>query len=346
MSTARRLLLIAILLVLAAPAAASAAKPLTNDPLVTQQWHLGRGGDNVDRAWKTSRGGAVKVAIIDSGVDMNHADLAKNIWTNPREIAGNGVDDDANGLVDDVHGWDFVEGDADPTDANGHGTHVAGILAARGRNHIGGTGVAQKAQVMVLRVLDHDNNGTTGNVAAALRYAVANGARVANLSLNTATPDPAVDAAIAEANAAGVLVIVSAGNDHQDLGATPSFPACSTSPNVIAVAATGRSGAMAPFSNFGPSCVDVAAPGVDIASTRLGGGYEARSGTSMATPQVAGAAVLLLAARPSLTVAQLRASLLDTAVAAPGATLRSAGASVAPRRLDVARGLRAALRAA
>ncbi len=318
------------------------AKPLTNDPLVGEQWHLTRAGIDAGRAWGASRGGAVRVAVIDSGVEMAHPDLARNVWTNPGEVAGNGVDDDANGFVDDVHGWDFVDDDADPADMNGHGTHVAGILAARGRNRIGGTGVAQKAELMILRVLGRTNAGTTDDLAAALRYAVANGARVANISLNTATPDPAVESAIEAANAAGVLVVVSAGNEHQDLDATPSFPACAAAPNVLTVAATDRAGRPAGFSNAGASCVDLAAPGVAIASTRMGGGYESRSGTSMAAPQVAGAAVLLLAARPQLTVAQVRADLVDTAVAAPA--LRAAATSAPPRRLSVARGMRAALR--
>jgi len=327
-----------------APAAAARAKAPADDPLVKRQLHLDRSGVDARRSWATTRGGPVVVAVIDSGVDLGHPDLAANAWTNSREVAANGVDDDANGRVDDVHGWDFFGQDADPGDENGHGTHVAGVLAARGRNGIGVSGVAQKAQIMALRVLGADNRGAPGNVAAALRYAVANGARVVNVSLTTARPAPALDAAIAEADAAGVLVVVSAGNEHTDLDATPSYPACSTSPNVVAVAATTRSGALAEFSNFGASCVDLAAPGEDILATHAGGGYKTRSGTSAATAQVSGAAVLLLAARPTLNVAQLRGALVNTAIA-PAAASRGTAATAGRIRLSVTRALRFALRA-
>ena len=158
-----------------------------------EQWALqGDAPMGVDTAWRQTTGADVTVAIIDSGIDLGHPDLAPNLWTNPGEIPGNGVDDDGNGFVDDVHGYDFVDNDGSPQDANGHGTHVAGIVGARGGNGIGGAGVAWQARLMAIRVLDGQARGTTAAVAAGIRYAVDNGARIVNLSLAgpTSTPRP------------------------------------------------------------------------------------------------------------------------------------------------------------
>ncbi len=305
--------------------ARSAATARVNDPLAPLQWHLRR--DGLGQAWPQTVGGDVTVAIIDSGVDLGHPDLRSNLWTNAGEIAGNGADDDGNGFVDDVHGYDFVAGDGDPSDEHGHGTHVAGVLGARGNNAIGVSGVAQRARLMVLRVLDARNDGNTTWLASAIGYAVANGARVINVSLNTRTDDPQVAAAIERARVADVLVVVSAGNDGADLGAQPSYPACSPSPNVITVGAIGRSGRRSSFSNRG-RCVDVTAPGEGIVATERGGGYESRSGTSMAAPQVAGVAVLALAAHPQATAAELAAAMTAQPVRSRA---RAAAAAGAPR---------------
>ncbi len=314
MSLSRRIACTALLIAATAAPASAATRP--NDPLAGQEWHLK--ADGARAAWARTAGGAVTVAVIDTGVDTRHSDLRKNLWVNKGEIAGNGKDDDRDGFVDDVNGWDFVGHDGRPADEHGHGTHVAGIIAARGNNAKGVTGIAQKAKLMVLRVLDAGNSGTTTNLAKAIRFAAAHGAKVANVSINSSTDDPDLDAAIADADAKGMLIVVSAGNDAQDLDARPSFPACSTSPNVITVAATDRNGRLAPFSNRG-SCVDVAAPGTDIVSTGRHNGYEMRSGTSMAAPQVAGAAVLALSIDKAASI-----SALAGAIAPAGAT-RTAG---------------------
>jgi subtilisin family serine protease len=253
-------------------------------------------------------GAPVVVAVIDSGVDLKHPDLAPNAWTNRDEIPGNHRDDDHNGFVDDRHGYDFVNDDAQPNDALGHGTHVAGVLAARGDNHLGISGVAQRARIMALRVLDARGYGDPETLARAIRYAAANGARVANLSIGNPILDPELAAAIAEANRRGMLIVVSAGNGGVDLGKALQYPACSHLPNVITVAATGPSGRLASFSNFG-SCVDIAAPGTAILGTTPHGRYARYSGTSAAAPQVSGAAVLALARRPHLSVARLASAL-------------------------------------
>lgn len=337
----------AVSLTAAVSPADAARSRLPKDRLVDAQWQFFDGGIEVRSVWgRRVTGGSVVVAVVDSGVDLRHRDLKQNLWTNPGEIAWNGVDDDGNGFVDDVHGADIVDGDGDPTDVDGHGTHVAGIIAARGNNRRGVSGVAWRARIMPVRVLGGTNSGTTGGLAAGIRYAVRMGARVINVSANSPSADPAVDAAIAEADRAGALVVAAAGNVGADLAAHPSFPACSGAGNLIAVASAGHLRTLSAFSSYGGGCVDLTAPGEDIVSTRKGGGYEVRTGTSMAAPQVAGAAVLLLSARPELTVPQLVGALVGGARPAPaddGASSRSAR-PMGAGTLSVARALRRALR--
>jgi subtilisin family serine protease len=242
-------------------------------------------------------GGDVVVAVVDSGADLRHPALRGALWHNPGEIPGNGIDDDGNGFVDDVHGADLVDGDGEPQDENGHGTHVAGLVRPGGR-----------VRLMVVRTLDERNGGTTETAARGVDFAVRHGARVINLSFNGNEDDDALEAALGRAAQAGVLVVTSAGNDGRDLGARPSFPACSPLTNVLGVGALTRGGRPALWSNRG-RCVDVAAPGVDVRSARLHGGFARRSGTSQAAPQVAGRAARLLVRRPRMTVAQLSAAL-------------------------------------
>jgi len=286
-----------------------------------EQWAVAPGSVlDLPGAWELSRGAGVTVAVVDSGAKIDHPDLAPNIWTNFDEVPGNGVDDDRNGFVDDVHGVDFTTGapGQDLTDGNGHGTHVAGIIAAAA-NGVGVVGVAPKAKIMVVKVLDAQLAGTTIGVAAAIRYAAANGARIINLSLRGTVPDPRLNEAIAAAAAANVLVVVGAGNDARDIDTQPVYPASIAAPNLVSVAATipqdGR--AIADFSNFGQLTVQLAAPGDAILSTSNTGGWIDESGTSMASPMVAGVAALMLGANPRLSAPDLRALLLQNAVRAP-----------------------------
>src|SRR3954447_19941261 len=180
---------------LCATAAPAAARP---DPQLANQWALqGDGPMGAASAWTQITGGDVTVAVVDTGVDLGHRDLASNLWTNPGEVPGNGLDDDGDGVIDDVHGADLVDGDGDPDDANGHGTHVAGTIAARGGNGIGVAGVAWKARIMAVRVLDADAAGTTSTVAAGVRYAAPPGARIITPSLAAPATTPDLDAAIA-----------------------------------------------------------------------------------------------------------------------------------------------------
>ncbi|MCW3001263.1 MAG: family serine peptidase [Conexibacter sp.] len=292
---------------------ARAAQVSSIDPRGAEQWSLqGDEAMGTESAWRQTTGTDVTVAIVDSGVDLGHPDLAPNLWTNGGEIPGNGVDDDGNGYVDDVHGYDFVDGDGVPQDANGHGTHVAGIAGARGGNGIGGSGVAWRVRLMAVRVLDADARGTTTAVAQGIRYAVDNGARVVNLSLAGASSATDLEDAVRYAQARGVLIVAAAGNDGADLAGAPTYPASYPEDNVIGVAATTQAGVLSSVSDYGPGA-DIAAPGEQILSTALGGGYEWRTGTSMAAPHVTGALVLLAAARPDLDAAGLRDALLGTA---------------------------------
>jgi subtilisin family serine protease len=209
----------------------------------------------------------VVVALIDTGADDTHPDLAANIWTHPGEIAGNGLDDDGNGKIDDTRGWDFVFDNNDPMDGNGHGTHVAGTIGAVGNNGRGVTGVCWTAKIMLLRVFDAAGTATVADILEAMDYARQNGARIVNASYSGSQFSQAENDAIAQLNSAGVLLIAAAGNEGVDNDQTPSYPAGYDLPNIMAVAATDTGDLLASFSNFGKSKVHVAAPGVSIFST-------------------------------------------------------------------------------
>jgi subtilisin family serine protease len=281
------------------------------DPFFRQQWALRDA--RVPRAWRTSVGGQVTVAVLDTGIDASHPDLAGNLWTNPGELPGNGVDDDGNGFVDDVHGADIVNGDGDPADGVGHGTAVAGVIGAGGNDRTGISGVAWHVRLMPVKVLPDQGFGTTSTLVAGLRYALSNGARVVNMSLNGADRSLALEEAITSAEAQGVLVIASAGNDGGNRDSVPSYPASVASSAVVSVASTNRSGRLGYDSAYGASSVDIAAPGDNILSTDLNGGYGTHSGTSFAAAHVSGAAALLAASQPAASGRQLRSALLRSA---------------------------------
>ncbi|HEY3021107.1 MAG TPA: S8 family peptidase [Solirubrobacteraceae bacterium] len=321
-----------------------------NDSLFANEWGLNNTGQSVTNApptpspvagadihaqaaWDLTTGDPhVVVGVVDTGVDAAHPDLAGNIWTNAREIPGNGKDDDGNGFVDDAHGWDFVDGDNAPADVTaaggnpGHGSHVSGTIAARGNDgpgvNSGVAGVTWSSMIMPVRVLDQTGSGTLADVVAGYAYAARNGARIVNASLGDFNPSQTERATIA--SFPDTLFVVAAGNDsaNTDAGdqatcaslanppASCSFPCDYGLANVVCVAATDRADQLASFSNFGSRFVDLAAPGVTIWST-VPGGWRSLSGTSMATPHVAGVAALALARDPALTTAQLRQVLLQ-----------------------------------
>jgi subtilisin family serine protease len=246
-------------------------------------------------AWGIATGNpAVRVAIVDTGIDYFHPDLEANVWVNPGEIPGNGIDDDDNGFVDDVHGYDFVNGDGDPLDDQMHGTHVAGIVGAVGNNGVGVSGVAWHASLMAIKAFNGRGEATLFDVLESISYAVANGARVLNASWMSPEKSRALGDAIAAAHGAGLLVIAAAGNDRTDVVGYPA-----AYPESIAVAATNNRDRRSLFSNYGPHVV-LAAPGESILSTVPDNRYDVASGTSMAAPHVTGIAALVLGVHPDL----------------------------------------------
>ncbi len=270
----------------------------------------GKAGADIkaSEAWAIGTGSRdVLVAVIDTGMDYFHEDLRANVWTNAREIPGNGIDDDGNGYIDDVHGYDFVSGDSDPFDDHFHGTHVAGTIGGVGDNGLGVVGVCWQARMMAVKAFDNQGNGSVAGAAAAIHYAVVNGARIINASWGLEDRSRALADAVAEAQAAGVLFIAAAGNSHT---ATPFYPAGYES--VVAVASTNNKDELSLFSNFGAH-VDLSAPGEQILSTVPDSRYDSVSGTSMAAPHVAGAAALILSRHPEFTAAQVAAILKNTA---------------------------------
>ena len=290
-----------------------------NDQFYGVQW----GFPNIDApsAWDTrTDSSSIIVGVIDSGVQYNHPDLAPNIWTNSGEIAGNGIDDDGNGYVDDFYGYDFDNDDSDPQDDNGHGTHVAGTIGAQGNNSIGVTGVGWDASIMSLKVI---GNGSNADVARAIDYATDNGAKITNNSYgyagNNVGGSQVISGAIARAKNAGVLYVVAAGNSRTGIPASDldgnfnSWPAeySKVHDNVITVGAIDSDGSYASYSHWGDQAVQIAAPGTQIGSTYTNSGYVYLSGTSMAAPHVAGAAALLWAERPDLTYLEIKDAILN-----------------------------------
>jgi subtilisin family serine protease len=290
-----------------------------NDPSFDNLWGLnntGQTGGTIDadidapEAWDTQTGNNVVVGVIDTGVDYNHPDLAENIWTNPGEIAGDGIDNDANGYVDDIHGWDFVNNDSDPFDDNGHGTHVSGTIAATGNNSTGVTGVSWSADIMGLKFLDAYGYGSTFDAVKAVEYATQMGADLTNNSWGGGGYSEALYDAIAAAGTAGKLFVAAAGNSGLNSDIFPAYPASYDLDNIISVAATDHNDALAYFSNYGVASVDLGAPGVNIYSTLPYNSYGTYSGTSMASPHVAGVASLIWSESPDLTATQVKNQIL------------------------------------
>lgn len=308
------------------------------DPLLEKVWSLEK--VNAADAWKHASGSYdVVVANIDSGVDYNHQDLINSIWRNSKEVPNDGIDNDGNGFVDDVIGWDFANGDSRPWDDNGHGSHTAGTIGATGGNGIGLSGVAKKVSIMPLKFLSSFGEGTTEDAVLAIRYAVRSGARILSNSWGGETFSQALEDAIAYAGQHDVLFVAAAGNDSSDNDALPMYPASYDLPNVLSVAATDRIDQLADFSNYGYSTVHLAAPGDFIWSTTPNNKYSVMSGTSMACPLVAGAAALLKSFRPTLNVYEIKDLLLASSDKLPELLnkVRSSG------RLNVAKALNRSL---
>jgi thermitase len=328
------------------------------DPLLSKQWGMLDIG--VQTAWQKTYGDPdMIVAVIDTGVDYTHEDLLPNMWRNTKEVAGNGLDDDNNGYIDDMIGWDFVTNDNKPYDlkasANpGHGTHCAGNVAAKGMNGLGVSGVAPGVKIMALRFLSEKGEGTTADAIKAIRYAVDNGARVLSNSWGSEGEDPAEGAenqalrdVIQYAQDHNVLFVAAAGNGHNGVGynndtdAKPGYPASYDHDIIISVAAIDKTNKLGSFSNWGVRSVDIAAPGVAVFSTTVGNSYSATvypnlpfltwDGTSMATPHVAGAAALYWSAYPGKSWREVKAAIIGSAKKIPA----MAGKSTSEGKLDV-----------
>lgn len=292
-----------------------------NDPSFSLQWGLknsgqapfyGKSGADIKAsdAWSTTTGSSsVIVAVVDTGVDYTHSDLAANIWTNPGEIPNNGIDDDGNGYIDDVRGWNFFSNNNNPMDDHGHGTHCAGTIAAVGNNNLGITGVCWNAKIMPLKFLDSSGNGRVSDAISAILYANKKGAQVISNSWGGTQYTQALKDAI---DASPAVVVCASGNSGQNSDINPQYPAAMSSSNIISVAATDSKDNLASFSNYGPSSVDLAAPGVTIYSTYKNNKYQYLSGTSMATPFVSGVAGLLKAVSPSMSKNQIKDRILST----------------------------------
>jgi subtilisin family serine protease len=305
------------------------ASVVPNDPhfLSGLQWSLrnsstGRDIDAVD-AWDTSTSASnIVVAVIDTGIRYTHEDLAPNMWVNPNEIPGNGFDDDRNGFVDDVYGIDTITHSGNPMDDGDHGSHVAGIIGAVGNNGKGVAGVAWKVKLMACKFLDSNGDGDTSDAIEAIDYARKMGAHVLNGSFGGGDYSSALYTAIQNARAAGIIFVAAAGNDSSNLDQIPTYPACYTLDNIVVVGGMGRSDSVdSGYSNYGASSVDLCAPGTGIYSTwgTSDSAYMSSTGTSMATPHVAGAIALMRARFPSMTHAQIISRLLASVDQLPGA---------------------------
>ena len=270
-------------------------------------------------AWPITEGEGIVVGVIDTGVDYTHQDLADNIWTNPRETE-NGIDDDGNGFVDDIRGWDFFGDQSDPMDDNFHGTHVAGIIAALRGNQSGIIGVAPKAKILPLKVLGADGSGDTVGLIRALEYSIqlkeaGVPLRVLNASLGGGESTELIKQTIQRANDVGILFVAAAGNNSSDNDREAVYPAnhAIELPNVLSVASIDSNGELSDFSNFGRTTVSLAAPGGFVWSTIIRGLYLPASGTSMAAPHAAGVAALVAARYPDMTPGEIRDRLMNTA---------------------------------
>ena len=270
-------------------------------------------------AWDVTTGsGDVVVGVIDTGVDYTHPDLAANMWTNPGEVPGDNVDNDGNGYVDDVHGIDAANDDSDPMDDQDHGTHCAGTIGAVGDNGIGVAGVNWRVKIMALKFLTAEGTGSYADAVECLNYATMMRQRGVNIRLTSNSwggdeDDPAMKEAIDASERAGLLFVAAAGNQGVDNdGILRHYPAGFDNPSIVAVAATDCWDSMPYWSNYGATTVDLAAPGVDVLSTVRDGGYEQFSGTSMATPHVAGVAALAWSVKPDATWQEIRDALVSS----------------------------------
>ena len=323
---------------------------IPNDPRFTDLWGMnntGQTGGTVDadidapEAWNLATGSSnVIVAVIDSGVDYTHPDLAANMWTNDAELNGNpGVDDDNNGYIDDIYGYDFANGDGDPMDDHSHGTHCSGTIGGVGNNDIGVAGVNWNVRIMALKFLSASGSGNTADAISAVQYATQMGATLTSNSWGGGAYSQALYDAIEASGQTNQLFVAAAGNESSDNDQNPAYPAGYDLDNIVSVMSTTDTDARSSFSNWGMTSVDLAAPGSAILSTVPGGGYDYKSGTSMACPHVAGAAALVWSADPTLTASEVKQILMLTV----DEKSSLGGLSVTGGRLNIASAIEASI---
>ncbi|MBB1291460.1 MULTISPECIES: S8 family serine peptidase [Pseudoalteromonas] len=316
-----------------------------NDPDFSKLWGLhneGQSGGTADadidalEAWSITTGGKdVVVGVIDTGVDHSHSDLTANMWINPNEIAGDGIDNDGNGYIDDVHGINAITNVGDPMDDQGHGTHVSGTIGAAGNNNNGVVGVNHEAAIVGCKFLDASGSGSTSDAIKCIDYMVSLknagvNVRVLNNSWGGGGFSQALADAITASEQADILFVAAAGNDAVDNDQNPHYPSNYEHESVLSVASTDRNDNMSDFSQWGLTSVDLGAPGSAILSTVPGNGYATYSGTSMATPHVAGVAALVLSLNPDLSTSELKQLLMDSG----DDNAQLAGKTVSGKRLN------------
>jgi thermitase len=316
------------------------ASKAPDDPLFANEYSLASSGPgyvNVQSAWD-SRTNCSKVAVLDTGIQYNHPDIAPNLWHNPHEIQSNGKDDDKNGWVDDYYGVNLVKGKASGVDDDGHGTHVSGIVGGRGNNANGISGLCWSGSLMAVKFMDENGRGSTSDAIDGIDYAIHEGARIINCSFGSSKKSSALNDEVNYAKSKNTLLVVAAGNNSQNIDSKPIYPASFTQGNILTVASTTASGALSSFSNYGKKAVDIGAPGSNIFSTYLGSTYKTLSGTSMAAPLVSAAAAMLRAKDSDLTYTQIKDALREHTT--PLASL--AGKTVSGGLLNVAAALSSA----
>ncbi|HEY9285310.1 MAG TPA: S8 family serine peptidase [Pyrinomonadaceae bacterium] len=331
-------------------ACAGAKGERPNDPMFGEQWSLDNRGQSGGAAgadmcalgaWsKTTGSRKVIVAVLDTGVDYTHRDLKGNMWARPAAL-GPYVDEHL-GTIDDLRGYDAADNDGDPRDDNGHGTHCAGIVGAEGGNSEGIAGVNWRVEIMPLKFMDRSGRGSTKDAIEAINYVVARkragvNVRIISASWGSTFYSRALEDAIRRAGDEGVLFVAAAGNSSTNNDRRQHYPSGYQLPNVVSVAALTRHDALASFSNYGPKTVHVAAPGAAILSTWPNHQYEEHSGTSMATPNVAGVAALVVAAEPGISMKDLRERLLASVDPLPALK----GKTLTGGRLNASRAVRA-----
>ncbi len=296
-----------------------------NDPSFSEQWaHQNTGVISEigsQRAWdRTTSAGTIIVAITDTGMNLNHPELKDNLWSNQKELKGKaGVDDDNNGIIDDIHGANFVvpHPTGDPTDDQGHGTHCAGIIGARGNNGVGVAGVNWEVKMMPVKFIAKNGVGTNADAVRAIDYAVANGAKVINNSWGGGGPSKALQDSIHNGEKNNVLFVFAAGNETDNIDVHPAYPVSHNFSNMIGVASLGKDGLVAPSSNFGPIATHIAAPGRTILSSYTDPEYIIFGGTSMASAFVSGAAAMVWGLNKNFKYSDVKRILLQTSTRSP-----------------------------